>query len=168
VLDAHEGPDERIGSLVASTAGARMMCDVDFGPVLMSTALREQLQAALGDTYALERELSAGGMSHVFVAEEVRLGRRSRCSLARRCCAPDAPFGRTSYRRRVLVAKDTLTLAGFQVDKWGTGARTEEFHLVKARHFAATGCPALARKHADSIIVLRGHPGLLRLIAERD
>jgi serine/threonine-protein kinase len=35
-----------------------------------------RLQAALGDTYRIERELGGGGMSHVFVAEEVALGRQ--------------------------------------------------------------------------------------------
>ena len=35
-----------------------------------------RLQAALGDTYHIERELGGGGMSHVFVAEEVALGRK--------------------------------------------------------------------------------------------
>ena len=42
----------------------------------MTTDLREQLQAALGDSYTLERELGGGGMSRVFVADEARLGRR--------------------------------------------------------------------------------------------
>jgi eukaryotic-like serine/threonine-protein kinase len=42
----------------------------------VTTNLREQLQATLGDSYALERELGGGGMSRVFVAEEARLGRR--------------------------------------------------------------------------------------------
>lgn len=37
--------------------------------------LESQLQASLGDTYALERELGAGGMARVFVAKEVALGR---------------------------------------------------------------------------------------------
>jgi serine/threonine-protein kinase len=44
--------------------------------VLVSTTLREQLQATLGGTYTLERELGGGGMSRVFVAEDSRLGRR--------------------------------------------------------------------------------------------
>ena len=39
-------------------------------------ALRAQLEAALGGTYALGRELGGGGMSRVFVAEDARLGRR--------------------------------------------------------------------------------------------
>jgi serine/threonine-protein kinase len=38
--------------------------------------LREQLQAALGSTYTLERELGGGGMSRVFVAHETALGRK--------------------------------------------------------------------------------------------
>ena len=38
--------------------------------------LRERLQAALGDAYALEREFGGGGMSRVFVATETALGRR--------------------------------------------------------------------------------------------
>ncbi len=37
---------------------------------------RDQLQAALGDAYTLERELGGGGMSHVFVATERALGRQ--------------------------------------------------------------------------------------------
>jgi serine/threonine-protein kinase len=40
------------------------------------TPLREQLQASLGDHYRLETELGGGGMSHVFVAEDLVLGRR--------------------------------------------------------------------------------------------
>ncbi len=39
------------------------------------TDLREQLQATLGDCYAIERELGGGGMSRVFVARDVTLGR---------------------------------------------------------------------------------------------
>jgi serine/threonine-protein kinase len=40
------------------------------------TDLRHQLQALLGDNYRLESELGGGGMSHVFVAEDLALGRR--------------------------------------------------------------------------------------------
>jgi tetratricopeptide (TPR) repeat protein/tRNA A-37 threonylcarbamoyl transferase component Bud32 len=38
--------------------------------------LKDRLQAALGAGYRVERELGGGGMSRVFLAEEVRLGRR--------------------------------------------------------------------------------------------
>lgn len=39
-------------------------------------SLRQQLQDALGSSYTIERELAGGGMSRVFVAEEMRFGRR--------------------------------------------------------------------------------------------
>jgi serine/threonine-protein kinase len=41
----------------------------------MTTDLRDQLQVTLGAAYAVERELGAGGMSRVFVAQETALGR---------------------------------------------------------------------------------------------
>lgn len=42
----------------------------------MTTDLRDRLEAALSHAYTIERELGGGGMSRVFVAEEVSLGRR--------------------------------------------------------------------------------------------
>jgi serine/threonine protein kinase len=39
------------------------------------TDIREQVQAAVGSTYQLERELGGGGMSRVFLATETVLGR---------------------------------------------------------------------------------------------
>ena len=42
----------------------------------MFDPLREKLRVELGDAFAIESELPRGGMSHVFVAEEVALGRR--------------------------------------------------------------------------------------------
>ncbi len=38
--------------------------------------LRDQLQTTLSDKYTIERELGGGGMSRVFVADELRLGRK--------------------------------------------------------------------------------------------
>ena len=38
--------------------------------------LRDRLQAALGETYTIEKELGGGGMSRVFLATEVALGRK--------------------------------------------------------------------------------------------
>ncbi|HEX9581488.1 MAG TPA: serine/threonine-protein kinase, partial [Gemmatimonadales bacterium] len=40
------------------------------------TELRDRLQVALGSGYRVEKELGGGGMSRVFLAEEVRLGRK--------------------------------------------------------------------------------------------
>ena len=40
------------------------------------TDLRDQLQSALGLAYTIERELGGGGMSRVFVADEIALGRK--------------------------------------------------------------------------------------------
>ena len=37
--------------------------------------LAKRLQASVGDTYRIERELGGGGMSHVFLAKETALGR---------------------------------------------------------------------------------------------
>ena len=37
--------------------------------------LLSRLQGVVGDAYRLEKELGGGGMSRVFLAEEVRLGR---------------------------------------------------------------------------------------------
>jgi eukaryotic-like serine/threonine-protein kinase len=41
----------------------------------VSSSLPAELQAALGDTYTIERELPRGGMSRVFAARETALGR---------------------------------------------------------------------------------------------
>lgn len=43
---------------------------------ILASDLKEQLQHTLGDNYTIERELGGGGMSRVFVAEEISLGRK--------------------------------------------------------------------------------------------
>src|SRR6478609_2806503 len=42
----------------------------------MTDPLRERLRVELGDAFRIESALPRGGMSHVFVAEEIALGRR--------------------------------------------------------------------------------------------
>jgi serine/threonine protein kinase len=42
----------------------------------MSDAFKHRFQAALGDAYALDRELSGGGMSRVFLGRDLMLGRQ--------------------------------------------------------------------------------------------
>jgi serine/threonine-protein kinase len=44
--------------------------------VTEAAGLRERLQSSLGDTFAIERELGGGGMSHVFLARERALDRQ--------------------------------------------------------------------------------------------
>lgn len=40
------------------------------------TSLRERVQGALGDAYHIEKELTGGGMSRLFLAEEASLHRK--------------------------------------------------------------------------------------------
>ena len=63
------------------------------------TDLQQRLQAALGDTYRLLRELGGGGMSRVFLAEETRLGRQ----VVVKVLPPETGAGR---QRRALRARD--------------------------------------------------------------
>jgi serine/threonine-protein kinase len=65
------------------------------------TDLREQLAAALGDSYALETELGGGGMSRVFLAHETALGRR----VAIKVLSPDLAAGVSGdrFRREILL-----------------------------------------------------------------
>jgi eukaryotic-like serine/threonine-protein kinase len=68
----------------------------------MTTALREHLQATLGHTYTLERELGGGGMARVFVATETALGRR----VVVKVLAPDlaACCDADRFRREIQLA----------------------------------------------------------------
>ncbi|HTJ23166.1 MAG TPA: protein kinase, partial [Gemmatimonadaceae bacterium] len=60
----------------------------------MTTDLRAQLQPALGAAYTIERELGAGGMSRVFLAEDTRLGRR----VVVKVLSPDLAHGLSAER----------------------------------------------------------------------
>ncbi|HKV50320.1 MAG TPA: serine/threonine-protein kinase [Gemmatimonadaceae bacterium] len=64
--------------------------------------LRDQLQDTLGTTYTLERELGGGGMSRVFVANEVRLNRK----VVVKVLAPELMQGLSAERfeREILLA----------------------------------------------------------------
>jgi serine/threonine-protein kinase len=66
------------------------------------TDLRDRLQTSLGETYRLERELSGGGMSRVFVAQDTRLGRQ----VVVKVLSPDLAAGVNSdrFHREILVA----------------------------------------------------------------
>ena len=64
--------------------------------------LREQLLSTLGSGYTFERELGGGGMSRVFVADDVRLGRK----VVVKVLAPDLAAGVSveRFEREIRVA----------------------------------------------------------------
>ena len=68
----------------------------------MISDLRAQLEAALGAAYAIERELAGGGMSRVFLATEVALGRR----VVVKVLAPElaAEVSLERFKREIMLA----------------------------------------------------------------
>jgi eukaryotic-like serine/threonine-protein kinase len=67
-----------------------------------TTDLKDQLQAALGASYTLERELGRGGMATVFLAQDVKHRRR----VALKVLHPDlaASLGAERFRREIELA----------------------------------------------------------------
>jgi tetratricopeptide (TPR) repeat protein len=72
----------------------------------VSAPLLSQLQTTLGDAYRLERELGGGGMSRVFVAEEMRLGRK----VVVKVLSPDLAQGLSAER----FEREIKTVAALQ------------------------------------------------------
>jgi serine/threonine protein kinase/Flp pilus assembly protein TadD len=68
----------------------------------MTDVLRDQLQTALGGTFTVERELGGGGMSRVFVAYDMTLGRR----VVVKSLSPDlaATVSAERFRREIRLA----------------------------------------------------------------
>ncbi len=66
------------------------------------TSLREELQARLSGSYTLGRELSGGGMSRVFVAEDASLGR----TVVIKVLAPELAAGINAerFKREIMLA----------------------------------------------------------------
>jgi len=65
-------------------------------------SLRDQLQSTLGTAYTLERELGGGGMSRVFVAEDVALSRK----VVVKVLAPElsGAVNHDRFRREIMLA----------------------------------------------------------------
>jgi tRNA A-37 threonylcarbamoyl transferase component Bud32/tetratricopeptide (TPR) repeat protein len=72
----------------------------------VSVDLRGQLQKSLGDAYRLEHELGGGGMSRVFVAQELRLGR----DVVVKVLSPDLALGISAER----FEREIRTVAALQ------------------------------------------------------
>ena len=72
----------------------------------VTSALQNQLQKTLGDAYRLERELGGGGMSRVFVAEELRLERK----VVVKVLSPELAEGLSAER----FEREIRTVAGLQ------------------------------------------------------
>ena len=68
--------------------------------------MRDQLQKSLGDAYRLERELGGGGMSRVFLAEELRLERK----VVVKVLSPDLAQGLSAER----FEREIRTVAALQ------------------------------------------------------
>ncbi len=69
---------------------------------MATAASRDQLQAALGATYTLERELGRGGMATVFLAQDAKHGR----PVALKVLHPElaASLGPERFRREITLA----------------------------------------------------------------
>jgi serine/threonine protein kinase len=74
---------------------------VSTGDAAMADSLQHQLQQALGDRYALERELAPGGMSRLFLATEAALQRQVVVKLLPPDAASEVSAER--FRREMLV-----------------------------------------------------------------
>src|SRR3979409_2800382 len=66
----------RMGPPVVTLGNTLLSASLVANVADLETDLREQLQTTLSDAYRLERELGGGGMSRVFLAEELALGRK--------------------------------------------------------------------------------------------
>jgi eukaryotic-like serine/threonine-protein kinase len=75
LLEAHDASSELFDELAADLVAPGYAALLGSRPPASSAALRAELEAALRSSYRIERELGGGGMSRVFLAEEIGLGR---------------------------------------------------------------------------------------------
>ncbi len=92
-----------IETLLHADAGATGYLELGSRPSpLLQPDLAERLQSALGERYLLDRELGGGGMSRVFVAEEITLGRRVVVKVLAPSVAAELDTGR--FQREIRIA----------------------------------------------------------------
>src|SRR6266849_208888 len=132
--------------------------------------LSDRLRSALGDAYAIERELGGGGMSRVFLAKKTRLGRR----VVIKVLPPELAAGVSAERfeREIQLAAKLqhphivpLLTAGSQDDLLyyimpHIAGESLRAHLAQARELPiaetvrilADVCDALAYAHGQGIV----------------
>ena len=101
LLDAHESADDYFDGLAEQVVSPAVTALVEAADRERDAALLAELQDALGDRYRVVRELD-GGMSRVFLAEEVKLGRKVVVKLLPPATAAGASAER--FRREIRVA----------------------------------------------------------------
>jgi eukaryotic-like serine/threonine-protein kinase len=75
LLAAHDASGILFDDLATAVIAPGYAALLGHSPPEPSTALRTRLEDVLGDSYRIERELGGGGMSRVFLAEEIALRR---------------------------------------------------------------------------------------------
>ncbi|MGH7613441.1 MAG: protein kinase domain-containing protein [Gemmatimonadales bacterium] len=76
LLEAHDSSTGLFDDLAAAVVSPAYTALIAGGPQAAPAALRQELETALEGSYRIERELGGGAMSRVFLAEEVKLGRK--------------------------------------------------------------------------------------------
>jgi eukaryotic-like serine/threonine-protein kinase len=75
LLEAHDASGALFDDFAANVVAPGYAALLGLKPAAPAEALRIELETALRDSYRIERELGGGGMSRVFLAEEIALGR---------------------------------------------------------------------------------------------
>jgi len=117
----------------------------------MTEDLRPRLEAALGSAYRIDKELGGGGMSRVFLAEEVELRRK----VVVKVLPPEMAAGVTM--RALALAEGRLEEALNQARKIRDklpNCETCEFFQI-ARIYDAMGHPDSARVYLEAILAER-------------
>ena len=76
LLEAHDSAPDYFAGLAAQVVSPAYAAVTGVTQPASDAALLSQLRSAVGNLYNIERELGGGGMSRVFLAEEIKLARK--------------------------------------------------------------------------------------------
>jgi serine/threonine protein kinase/tetratricopeptide (TPR) repeat protein len=76
LLEAHDSAGDYFADLATETVAPAYAAVTGVAQQPADAGLLQQLQQAVGSIYRVERELGGGGMSRVFLAEEIKLARK--------------------------------------------------------------------------------------------